>query len=322
MKPDLAFDLLRNSHEAGRLAQAYVLAGPVQPEGCALAERVLQLLFCTAGVTRKPCGVCRDCRRVAERLHPDVLWIEPVLKSRRISIEKVREIRQLMNQTSFEGGWKACVIVAADRLTDQAGNAFLKTLEEPPGRSVFLLLTASPEDLLPTIRSRCQQITVEGEDAGLPSPWLERLGEALILREKYRGQGLGALSTGLRIAKMLDEIRDAAFRDEKVERDDEPGGEEDAETVAARATARYREMRTAVMRSILLWYRDILLMRCGCDAKMLHHGSVAPHLRSVAARLGLGEAVRAVRTVEEMQRLLEANVSEREVLIHGFSRLP
>ena len=156
MTPDSAFALLRNSFEGGRLAQAYVVAAPPRGSGSELALRLLQLIYCESA--DRPCGECRQCVEVAGYSHPDVLWVEPQKKSRVIAVDQIRAVEQRIYHTSFLGGWKACVLLGADRLSPGAANAFLKTLEEPPGRSIFLLLTDGPQFLLPTILSRCQRI--------------------------------------------------------------------------------------------------------------------------------------------------------------------
>ena len=81
--------------------------------------------------------------------------IEPEKKSRVIAVDAVRALNHRIQTSSFAGGWKVAVIKYADRLNDQAANAFLKTLEEPPARTLLLLLTDAPQSLLPTVVSRC-----------------------------------------------------------------------------------------------------------------------------------------------------------------------
>ena len=170
MKVDEALACLDGARQAGRLAQGYVVEGPLRGEGMELAVRLLSLLFCEMSETAgAPCGSCRGCRQVTEHTHPDILWLEPQKKSRQISVEQIRDLQSRMYQTSYGGGWKAGVIVGADRLNIPAGNAFLKVLEEPPGQCLFLLLSEAPQFLLPTILSRCQRLSV-GRDELLLHP--------------------------------------------------------------------------------------------------------------------------------------------------------
>jgi DNA polymerase-3 subunit delta' len=104
------------------------------------------------------CGECASCRRIARRVHPDIIVIEPAEDTGNIRVEDVRALNDRINYRPFEGRWRVVVIDVADAMLDQAQNALLKTLEEPPSSSVFTLITARPDDLLPTVRSRCPRI--------------------------------------------------------------------------------------------------------------------------------------------------------------------
>lgn len=104
------------------------------------------------------CGHCLSCRKVDSRNHPDVAIIGPVKKSRIIDVETVRGINEMAMLRPFESRWRVFIIQEADRMGGPAQNHFLKTLEEPPGNSLFILLTEYPGLLLPTIRSRCQRV--------------------------------------------------------------------------------------------------------------------------------------------------------------------
>ena len=139
MNIDKAFEYLKKGLASGRLAHSYVVTAPPRGDGLLLAERVYQLLFCDD--PGRGCGKCKGCRQVSEHTHPDLLWVEPQKKSRIISIDQIRELQKRIRKTSFAGGWKGCVLVGADRMPAPAANAFLKTLEEPPAKSLIFLLT-------------------------------------------------------------------------------------------------------------------------------------------------------------------------------------
>ena len=104
------------------------------------------------------CGSCAACSRIARGIHPDVLMLAPDPDAGNIKIEAVRELIDRVGYRPFEGRWRVVIIDDADTLVDAAQNALLKTLEEPPSSSVFVLVTAHPGVLLPTVRSRCPQI--------------------------------------------------------------------------------------------------------------------------------------------------------------------
>jgi DNA polymerase-3 subunit delta' len=307
---------MRRGCEAEHLAHAYVVAGVLRGEARELAEKALSLVFCSSA--RRPCGTCRGCASVRDRTHPDVLWVEPQKRSRRISIEQVRSLQSRMSQTSFAGGWKACVIVGADRLSDEAANAFLKTLEEPAPRSLFLLLTDGPQFLLPTIASRCHPILLRTDEDTLEDAWRGRL--LGILAEEERGLAVQAFARADRVQRLLKDIKEAAEAEIR-ESSAEEAEDEDADTRDARASARYREMRSALLRCMLLWYRDVLLLVCGGDERLVRNTASLESLRAKSRALSYRQALRNVETVLAMNRQLESNIAESAVLGHGFCLL-
>lgn len=316
MKPDEAFKHLKHSFESGRLAQAYLVVGTPRAGGQALAERVLGLVYCIAA--EKPCGDCRACGQVKRHTHPDILWVEPQKKSRKISIEQVRDLQRRIFQTSFSGGWKACVLVGTDRLGPEASNAFLKTLEEPPAKSIFFLLTDSPQFLLTTIVSRCQRITLSGDRVSLPNAWRERL--VGVLTQAGPDSTVTAFARADRLVQFLKEIKKTIEAEESQmasagaldERDD---------TLEARINSRYREVRTGIMRYVLLWYRDILLLLCGTDDDFVFNDDCLDLMKKKVGGLTLTQALRNIQALEAMNSQLERNLPEEPVLSLGFSRL-
>jgi hypothetical protein len=294
-----AFEGVRRSFEAGRLAHAYVIVGSPQGEGRSMAEAILRLLFCTDD--KKPCGACAGCLSVAAREHPDVLWLEPESKSRVITVEVMRGLLRMAAQTSFSGGWKAAVLLDADRINDDAANMFLKTLEEPSRRTLFLLVSASPQKLLPTIVSRCQRLLVSTEPEALPRDVQEAV--LAILRRS----AAGAVLDGLACAGAMKAILDAAkkrFEDEEDERATREKIDDD-DIPAARARARYIGFRTLIVRLIEAWHRDVLLCAVGADAGLLNLQGERAALERHAAALGYGGAVQGLRGVLNLQRQLD-----------------
>ncbi len=203
MKLEEVFKDMEHSFAAGRFAQAYIIAGRPREEGLALAEMIMGLLFCIDA--DKPCGHCAACMQVHNKTHPDILVIEPEKKSRIISVAQIREMQNRMLKTSFAGGWKACVLVGADRLGPSSSNAFLKILEEPPPRSVFFLLTDSPQFLLPTIISRCQRVSVAADGEGLDGDLRQRVAE--VLCRSGGGRSVSAFAAADGFTSFLKEIK-------------------------------------------------------------------------------------------------------------------
>ena len=146
---------LSRSFQAGSVVHAFLIHGD---EGCGkktLAQTMSMALHCT-GEGEKPCLECGPCRRMLMGVHPD--HIEVASDSSVISIKMVRDLIDRLTEKPYEGGWRTVIIHDAEKMNEAAQNALLKTLEEPDGRTAFFLLTAHPEGLLATIRSRCRPV--------------------------------------------------------------------------------------------------------------------------------------------------------------------
>lgn len=155
--------LLRAALCNGRLAHAYLFYGEPKIGKSMTAVRLVQSLNCEQPLqteAQDSCGRCRSCLQIAARTHPDYFVIEPDPKTAtpQIKIDQVREIEQQFVYRPLVGERKICLIDDADRLTIGAANALLKTLEEPPGHSLFILVTSRLHALPITIRSRCQAL--------------------------------------------------------------------------------------------------------------------------------------------------------------------
>jgi len=105
-----ATEWLKTSLDGGRLAHAYVIVGAPRGDALEFAKRTLSLLY-------------PDSESIEPSKHPDVMWVEPTKKSNIISVEQIRDVRRRMSQTSFVGGWKACVVGQADRFVLEASTA-------------------------------------------------------------------------------------------------------------------------------------------------------------------------------------------------------
>jgi DNA polymerase-3 subunit delta' len=144
-----------------RLGHAYLFTGPDGVGKTLLAQQAAQGLLCRGDVSPRPCGHCRDCRLFAHDAHPDFLLLQPEEDSRVIKIEQIRDLIRALSLMPVRGDRRAAVIRDADALTEEASNALLKTLEEPPASALLILTSSRPRALLPTLRSRCQEIRFE-----------------------------------------------------------------------------------------------------------------------------------------------------------------
>ncbi len=158
--------LLARAVDAGTLPPSLILAGPAGVGKRLAATALAQALNCLSPARPAPwpdggeplavdaCGECSACRRIARRIHPDFTLIEPG-ENGSIRIDAVRAVIDSTAFRPFEARRRVVVFDEADALVEDAQNALLKTLEEPPSGSVIVLVTAQPGTLLPTVRSRC-----------------------------------------------------------------------------------------------------------------------------------------------------------------------
>ncbi|MBI4496152.1 MAG: DNA polymerase III subunit delta' [Deltaproteobacteria bacterium] len=152
-----ALAALRQALERDRLGHAYLFSGP-DGVGKGLTARALaKAMICPSfPAAKEACGGCPSCLKVDSSNHPDLILVEP--EGDVIRIDQVRVLKGRLRFHPLEGGRRACLIEAAERMNPAAANALLKTLEEPPAGTHFFLITARPHLLPPTILSRCQGV--------------------------------------------------------------------------------------------------------------------------------------------------------------------
>jgi len=172
---DRVVELFRRSIRSGKTAHAYIFEGP---NGCGrrkTALALIQALFCSS-VSDDACGVCPSCRKVAAGNHGDIHVVKPLPDKRDITIAQIRDIQRELSLRPYEAPRKACIMEPADRMNPNSANSFLKTLEEPPGNAIIILITENADLLLPTIRSRCQVVRFAPLSPELIKLLLERNG--------------------------------------------------------------------------------------------------------------------------------------------------
>ena len=153
-----AIKYLSRSLSTGRRANSYLFYGPEGVGRALTARAFLMSVMCRQlDAPDKACGECPSCAKVAELSHPDILWIKPG-KNRKIKIEEIRKARDVLNLKPFEAPVNVCVIEDAHMMTVEASNSLLKILEEPPERSLLILISSKKELLLPTVVSRCTEV--------------------------------------------------------------------------------------------------------------------------------------------------------------------
>ena len=161
----LKMDLAR-SLQTGHISHCYLITGPEGSGKHTLAKLLAAAILCQG--RDKPCGVCHPCRKVLEGLHPDFITVDDP-EHKTVSVDVIRRSREDVFIQPNEADHKIYLFPRAQDMGLPGQNALLKVLEEPPAYAVFLLLAASPEKLLPTVRSRCRELKL----SALPRQLLE-----------------------------------------------------------------------------------------------------------------------------------------------------
>ncbi len=291
-----------------RLAHGYVIQGDPLTDGKQFAVEILCRLF-----EQTASKNASERHRIETRIHPDVFWVEPASKLRQILNKNVEAAMKRISEKSFEGGWKAVVFLGAERMNDSASNRLLKTLEEPPENTFLLLVTDAPEQLMSTIRSRCQSLIAPRVPAP-PPPWADALLE--ILRE---GPPRSLLDRLLRAARFRSFMEEAAKA--QIEAEDEDGGEEvpeeaDVEEAVqnARETAVRRLIQRQVMEAVEAWYRDVLIVKLTGSTEGLRYPMAAEDVKRQAEPLQTGDIYKLLENTRSIAGRLESNTPLQVVM--------
>jgi len=316
--------LLQRSLERGRLGHAYLLEGDEMGTLEIVARTLAKTLNCRNPVLLGSgrhavdcCDRCPTCRHTDQDTHPDIHWLRPESKSRVIRAEQMRDLLEVVHLKSNEDGYKVAVLAGADRLNTQAANIFLKTLEEPPPRSVMLLLSTEPQRLLETIISRCLRLRFgTGSGPGISpedAAWLENFSRLAAAEEDSligRYRLLGLLLT--RLGEKKEAVQEALEQHSPLQQHDdiEKSLRERWESeLAAGVESGYRHQRQELLRLVQRWLRDIWLSAQGIDPALLFFPNLSG-LTSIASRLSPRQALDNLAIVEQSQRLLHTNVQE------------
>ena len=233
------YAVIRELARGDKLSHAWLILGGTGEERRKLAEFAAQALLC-AGEGEKPCGRCPHCRKVLKGIHPDISTLQREPDKREITVSQVRALRQEAWILPNEAKRRVFLLPEADCLNQNAQNALLKVLEEPPAHAAFLLLGEGPGPFLPTVRSRCLTLwAAPAPDAVAGNEAAGKLAEAWI-----RGDRLAFAA--------------AAFPCEKLEREKFDALVEELSLAAA---LRARAGEGAVRRGALLLFRQVEELR-------------------------------------------------------------
>lgn len=301
---------LLNAVYCSRVVHAYLFAGPagVGKETTALA--FARALLCMQPVDGDACGGCRACRQVESRNHPDFYTVQPSGAS--IKIEQVRGMLSRIPYRSYQGGRKVFLIHQAELMTADASNCLLKTLEEPPGDTVIILISEQPQSLLPTILSRCQQCSFKN----IPTP--ELIGGLVALHGLDPAEaGILAAQAGGSMGKAL-AYAAGTFQAEqslasRLAHELTGAGSMEALTMAGQL-AEQKEKVSAVLEILKYWYRDLLVFAITGETGLLYNLDKIDIVEKEAGRFEIGHLLEILEDIETTIKKIEANANTRLAL--------
>jgi DNA polymerase III subunit delta' len=304
---------LAAAHKAGRLPHGLLIHEAPGTGGDWLAKWLASLVLCQK-TAEAPCGACPGCHRVATAQHPDLVVLQPIEESKQIRIEQIRELSAELALTAHQGSYKVAVLTPADTLNRFAANALLKTLEEPPARTLLMLVVTQPSRLPATILSRCQRVRVGApgrkeavswlEACRGPGDWnavLDTLGEAPMLAADVDPKEL--VQVGLEVRRTLEEATTG-------------GG--DPVATAERWTRTELPLR---LRCIENWLTERIRAHSGSDSFFTKVGA-APYLPGGHAVLNMGHLFELVDGVRELKSALDSPINRGlalEALLRRFA---
>lgn len=249
---------LRNAVKNNMAANGYIFSGP---KGCGkslIAFNFAMALNCTGAAGLRPCGSCSSCIRIKSGNHPNVEVVKPAGLS--IKIKQIREIISEASKKPFESGYKIIIVESAEKMTSEAQDAFLKTLEEPPLNTVFILLAENHGLLLPTIVSRCQVYKLKPVD-------INEMKKFIAARYDYKPEDIESAvrhSNGVP-GKALELLKNKENRKERLEYinilEKALAGDRVEALLMAATVIEAKEEAEKFLDFSMTWFRDVMILR-------------------------------------------------------------
>jgi len=308
--------LLQRAIANDHLPHAYLFVGSEGIGKKLVALTLAKTINCEEG-KEDCCDRCLSCRKIGDGNHPDVSVIVP--EGQFIRIDKIRELQRSLSYRPFEGKKRVCILDGADRMKAEGANALLKTLEEPPPSTLLLLVASERERLLPTIVSRCQQLTFTR------LPMDQMVGE-LINRHaigEREARTVAALAQGSlgRALQMWDhevwekrgEIVHALM--------DLPGQRVHKAFTLAQSLVDFGEHLPLVFLVMISWYRDLILWKEGRGVDGLINQDLCEEVKRGGNLMSRRSLIRRIEAVNETSRALTHNANRLLAMEHLMLQL-
>lgn len=296
--------MLREAVAREKMPHAYLFVGIPGIGKTATALALCRALNCERPEDGEGCGHCPSCRKMAGGNFPDLVILEP--ESQVIKIEQVRALERIFSFKAVAGRYRVTVIRQAETMTEEAANAFLKTLEEPPPDNILVLTVTEPLDLLPTILSRCQRISFRPIPTALIEAWLlDQQGmekdKAAVLARMAAGSPGKALDIGE--SDFLEKRQELLYSlnriihwlpQEVVEWALAYTGKEKKEKKEAAASFLFGVWKT--------WYRDLLLTKATCSEEALVNMDFSRELKNACEDFTIDALVESFFILDQAER--------------------
>ncbi len=311
-----AMDMLRQHVTRHEIRHAYLITGATGLGKRTLALRLAQALNCEKPISAgMPCLICRTCKQIESMAHPDLTIIQAEDEGGTLKVDQIREIQRTLNLKPYQSNYRVAIFLRFHEANDSAANALLKTLEEAPAHAVLILTAENPEQLLPTINSRCEILRLR------PLP-IESITNDLMQKglDEDRARLLAHISGGRPgyARKLMDDVTLLEKRDEQLN---------DLQTLLpapriekfsyADKLSRDKDL---MRKTILVWlsyWRDVLLRVAGAETPLINIDRNM-EIEFLAGRLDLTSARKIVSNLEATLEKMDKNVNARllaEVLL-------
>lgn len=301
-----AIKILQSAIKNNRLSHAYLFIGPDGVGKRLTAKTLAKALNCQNGHVDS-CDECRNCIRIDLGKYPDVKIIEPVGSS--IKIEEIRKIRRETSLKPLEGKKKVYIIQEASTMTQEAANSLLKTLEEPQGETLFILITSNIQGLLPTIVSRCQLARFKPLSPKIiENILIKKIGVARDEAHMTSNLSEGSVGGAIRMANPEQkELRDRVINlITKIPRSD---GEGIFET--AREFTQDKDRIPFILSIISSWYRDLLVFKELEDSTFLINLDKKEGIKSEVEKYSKEEIEETISLILRITDYIKRNVNPR-----------
>lgn len=298
---------LQNAVHLGKISHAYILDGEEGMGKNLLAAAFAQMLECEKGGT-EPCGVCHSCKQAQSGNQPDIIRVTHE-KANSIGVDEIRA--QLCSDIMirpYSSPYKIYIVDEAEKLTVQAQNALLKTIEEPPAYGVILLLTSNSDAFLPTILSRCVTLKLKPvRDSQLRVYLMEKLHVPDYQADVCVAFARGNVGKAMRLAQSeyFGELKDHALHLVRHLHEMEISEISDA-------IKRVSDFKTDIsdyLDLLILWYRDVILFKATRQVDPLVFSAEINYIREQAQKSSYEGLARVVEALEKAKARLKANVN-------------